>query len=392
MKPAAAWGTVAAMALLSVLGLAAPWPVAGALSVGALAALRGGRAMYAATAATAVALHATVLALAVPGPHPVHLGPLALGPDGALRGVAGALRLTAVLGCNLALLSRVRPAVLLDGLRLPRRATALVAAVLLAAHDVALDAARLRDARRLEGRWAGGRGGRVASAAGLIAPILVASLRRAETRRDALRLAGLGTGNRFVGVVAVAALVVAGRLALVALPNVSLAYVAAFLGGLLLGPAAGALGALLGMALTDFLLTGLLPTGFVNAPAMALLGLAGGALRGVDLVGGTPAERLAGRLTALAVGIVGTLAFSVASDTGTWLLVAEYRGDPAAWRAIVAAGLVFNALPALVNGALFAATVTPVARASAALGQGPPRETVAARAPAPDALGLPPRG
>ncbi len=382
MKPVAAWATLLVMAALSAAGLLLPWPVAGALSIAALIALRTGRRIYLATAVGAIVLHAAIMATLAPGPTTVHLGPITLGHEGALRGVAGALRLSAVLGCNLAVLSRVRPAVLLDGLRLPVGATAVIAAVLLAAQDVAADVARLRDARRLEGHWPRGLA-RFPAAASLVAPVLVAALHRANARRDALRLAGHHTGQRFAAIVAVASLVVAGRLALVAVPNISLAYAAAFLGGLLLGPAAGALGALMGMALTDFMLTGLLPTGFVNAPAMALLGLAGGALRLIDLAGGTSAERWAGKLVAGAAGILGTLAFSVASDTGTWLLVQEYRGDVQAWRAIVTAGLVFNALPALVNGLVFAASVTPVARAAAALQQArPPGQPDPARAPA----------
>ncbi len=365
MNRPAAVGILAAIVLLTIVGLTAPWPVAGALSLAALVALRSGRGVYLATAVGAIVIHAGVMAVLAPGPDPHPLGPVTVGLDGARRGLAGALRLAAVLGCNLAVLSHARPAVILDGLRLPARATALVAAVLLAAQDVATDAARLRDARRLEGTWPRG-AARIAAAAQLVAPLLIASLRRGEARRDALRLAGHATGHRFAAVVAIAALVVAGRLALVAVPNISLAYAAAFLGGLLLGPAAGALGALLGMAITDFLLTGLLPTGFVNAPAMALLGLAGGGLRRVNLVGSAH-ERLAGRLVAGTAGILGTLAFSIVSDTGTWLLVQEYRGNIDAWRAIVAAGLVFNALPALLNGMLFAAAVTPVAQAVQAL-------------------------
>lgn len=119
------------------------------------------------------------------------------------------------------------------------------------------------------------------------------------------------------------------------------------------------------MFTTDLMLTGLYPAGFVNAPAMAMLGLLGGSLRRV---------RIDAALAA-AIGIIATFLFSAVSDTFTWLIL--YAAHPAAWAPMVLAGLVFNVLPALVNGALFAAGVTPTVRAFRAWQQ--------ARAPAPKA-------
>ena len=70
---------------------------------------------------------------------------------------------------------------------------------------------------------------------------------------------------------------------------------------------------------------------------------------------------------AAVAGIVGTLLFSMLSDVFTWLLVAEFRTSLALLWIRVAAGLVFNVVPAAANGVLFALVVGPVARAFAAL-------------------------
>ncbi|MGB0653616.1 MAG: hypothetical protein ACPGQL_10500 [Thermoplasmatota archaeon] len=372
MNRAGAAAFLVALLAASLGLLVAPAWVALPAVLGAAALMRKGRAPFLASLAVAVPLYAAIMAVALRAGPAYEVGPVAFHLDGALRGVWGALRLGAVVGVNLAALSWRPAAVLIDGLRLPPRWTAGLAAVLLAAHDVARDAARLRDARRMVGDWPEGRAplAKLRAAAELVAPLLTASLDRAERRREALRLAGIHTGPLFVPVVAVAALAVAGRLALVALPNVSLAFVAIFLGGLVFGARVGALAAALAMLLTDFLLTGLLPLGFVNLPAMMFVGLAGGALRGLDLEGDGGAWTARG--LAAVIGVLCTLGFSVAADTATWALVREYRGDVAAWKALVAAGLAFNVLPAVANGALFALTVTPVARAVAALQPTPP--------------------
>jgi len=325
----------------TTLALLAPLPVLIGATLAGLLVMRERRAFL---LFLAVALPLNVLILA-----------LAVKPDGWLLGLVGGMRLAAALAVNLAILGRVGAARLLEGLRLPPRATALLAAILLAAHDLGRDFARLRDARRLEGAWPARPLSRAREAARLVPALLVAAHRRAQTRREALQLAGHRTAEWFVPLVAVAALAAAGRLAFLALPNVALTYVVAFLGGMLFGGRVAAAGAFLGMMLTDFLLTGLYPGGFVNAPAMALLGLVGGAFRGHE-----PDAFLAG-----AIGIAGTFLFSAASDSLTWLVL--YRAQAAAWGPIVLAGLVFNVLPAMVNGALFAASVGPTARAFAAL-------------------------
>ena len=351
MRRADAVATIGGLVGLTALALGAPWPLALGL-LGVALALNGWA--FAGMAAFGIALDAAILGVALGAPW-----------EGALAGA----RLGAALGVNVAILSRVGAARVIDGLRLPPRATALLAAVALAAHDVRDDSARMKLALELDGDWPRARLARVRAGALLVPALLVRAHQRAQVRRDALQLAGIPTRAWFVPVVAIAALAAAGRMAFVALPNVALTYVIAFLGGIIFGPWVAAAGAALAMLMTDFLLTGLYPGSLVNAPAMALLGLAGGAFRRVDFAGA------AGRALAASCGIAATLAFSVAADSLTWALV--LRGAPGAWAPIVLAGLAFNALPALANGALFALTVAPTRRAFDALRAGAP----AAQAP-----------
>ena len=361
MTRALALATLALMAALTAAALVAPPLVALALLAGAIVALRHGRGAFVAFAAVSISINAAILELA---------------GAGWLVGATGGARLSATVGVNLAILSWLRPARLLDALRLPPRPTALLAAVLLGAHDVARDFERLRTARIIEGAWPRGRIARVRAAAALLPALLLAADRRGRIRRDALQLIGHRVGAWFVPLVAIASLAAAGRMAFLALPNVALTYVVVFLGGLLYGPWIAMLAGALGMALTDFLLSGLYPAGFVNVPAMALLGLMGGMLRRFDFVGGSRADRAAGVLFAAFFGLAGTLVFSLATDAATWLLL--YRQEPAALAPLLLAGLAFNVIPALVNALLFALSVQPTARAFAA---------ARARAPAPQAAG-----
>ncbi|MEA3200219.1 MAG: hypothetical protein QOE90_1647 [Thermoplasmata archaeon] len=338
-----------ALAGATLAALLCPWPVAAALLAAALAA-GPQRRLLALFAAPALVVNALVVAL--------------VGGSWA-EGAIGGLRLAAAVGVNLALLGRVGAARLAEGLRLPPRATAWAAAILLAAHDIKSDFERLRLARELEGGWPRGRLARAREAARLLPALTVAAHRRAQARRDALQLAGHAMPAWFVPVVAVAALGAAGRLAFLALPNVALTYAVVFLGGVLWGSAAGALGGALAMLVTDLMLTGFYPPGFVNVPAMALLGLGGAAMRRVDWTGP------AGAMLAASTGIVATFAFSAASDVATWALFLRTGGPSLA--ALVALGLAFNAIPALANGALFALSVGPCVRAHEALRRSAPR-------------------
>lgn len=370
MRPVAAWGLVLALAAATVAALVSPWPVPAALAALAFLLARGRRAGLAVFLGLAVAVNGLLLAFLRPDGPVASLGPVTLGLGGALDGAVGALRLVAVFGLNVAALTRVPPARLLDGLRLPPRWTAFVAAVLIASQDLGRDFTALREARLSQGRWPEGRLARLGAAAALLPALMVHAGRRAEVRRDALRLAGLDTGPLFAPVVAVTALAAAGRVAFVALPNVALTYVVVFLGGLVFGARVGFWAGLWSMVLTNLLLSGLEPTAYANAPAMALLGLAGGLLRRVDLSGGSRMDRWLGRGLAAAAGFAGTFLFSVAADTLTWLVVPEFRGDLDLLRLRLLAGVAFNVLPAVVNAALFWLAVVPVHAAFRALDEG----------------------
>jgi hypothetical protein len=237
--------------------------------------------------------------------------------------------------------------------------------VLLAAHDVGADARLLVLARRLDGTWPRSRLARALAAPSLAAPMMRLAVERAETRRDALRLAGWDMPRSWAPIVAVAALAIAGRMALLGLPNVAFTYVVVFAGGLLYGGRVGAAAGALAMAATDLLLSGLQPTGLANIPAMAMLGLAGGALRAIDWAAPGRSQAAASRILAGCIGFAATLAFSVVADATTWALVPEYRATPGALTALVAAGLLFNVVPAVVNAVLFAVAVPAVWRGRA---------------------------
>ncbi|HUR63430.1 MAG TPA: DUF6580 family putative transport protein [Candidatus Thermoplasmatota archaeon] len=371
----------AALALLALLGcttaaLLAPLPVAAALlAVGATAA-RHRRAILVLGGAS---LAANLLLFGLFGPGTVTtIGWIPVHGAGIALAGATALRLTAVAAVNLGGLARVPMERLLDGLRLPPRVAGTLAAVALCARDVGRDAARLVDAAKLDGAWPARRLAQARTVAALLPALLVASVRRAETRREALRLAGQDLAPAWTPIVAVGALTLAGRFALLAVPNVSVTYAVVFLGGVLFGARVGALAGLLGMLLSDLVLTGLQPTPLVNGPAMALLGLLGGALRGLDWGSRRPAQAGANRALAAAVGVAATLLFSVAADALTWAIVPEYRAQPGSLRILVAAGLLFNVLPAVANALLFGAATAPTVRAWRAVrgltpGASPPR-------------------
>lgn len=376
---------VALLALLActTAGLAGPWPAAAVLLVLGATAARHRRALALLGGSS---LAANLLLFGLLGPGPTIPG-LPIHPVGLRVASLAALRLTAVAAVNLGGLSLLPMERLLDGLRLPPRVAGTVAAVALCARDVARDAARLVDAARLDGQWPARAWGKARAAANLLPALLVASVRRAETRREALRLAGQDLPAAWTPVVAVGALALAGRFALLAVPNLSVTYVVVFLGGVLFGARAGALAGLLGMLLSDLALTGLQPTPLVNAPAMALLGLLGGALRGLDWGALRRSQAWANRALAGAVGVAATLLFSVAADALTWALVPEYRAQPGSLRLLVAAGLVFNLVPATANALLFAAATAPTARAWRAVGSvtpggAAPRRSAQAQGPA----------
>lgn len=366
MNRGGAAAILAAMAAATIAATVAPVWLCALIALVSLVAMRVGRRTFLAFSLVSMAISAALFAVFLPGDGAVRLGFLSVGPSGALLGLTAGLRLAAILGLNLAVLSWASVAKLLDAVWLPARATAFLGAVLIAAHDLGRDSVRLVDAQRLAGAWPHGLWRKARTAAALLPPLALLALRRAATRAEALRLAGHDTGPRFAPLVAVTALAVAARLALVAVPNVSLTYVVVFAGGLVFGMRVGALAGLLGMAFTNLLLTGLYVVPFANAPAMALVGVLGGLLRGVDFSGAGRVDRWAGRMLGAACGLAATVVFSLAADAATWAIVPEFRSTAGTLRVLVLSGLAFNAPAAIVNAVLFAAAVGPLSRAARA--------------------------
>lgn len=355
MKRAAAAGLVLLLAVTASLALLAPWWAAGLLAAASAAALRKGRVGFLLFAVSTLALGMWILGAWM------SRDPLAPSPTGMLAGLLGSIRLVAVLGANLAVLSWVPAVRILDGLRLPPRATAIAAAAVIAAHDVGADLRRIAIADRLRGT----RRGRFRRAGLWVPAVLAMALRRARARADALALAGHRMPEGFVPLLAVAAIATASRLAMAPIPHLKLTYLAVFLGGLLFGWRVGALAAALAMVVSNLLLTGLMPQAFVNVPAMAALGALGGALSRIDFSGRTRTDRIAGALLAGATGVLATLLFSILADATDWLVLPEVRelGLPGLW-ARIATGLLFNVAlgAALFNGILFAVAVGPTQR------------------------------
>lgn len=382
MNRAGAAALLGATAAATFAAFALPAPVTLALLAIGVAVMRRRRA-FLALAAVGALVNGALLALLLAGPG-LEVAGIGFSQRGAVLGLTASLRLAAALAVNLALLSRVPAPRLLDALRLPPGPTAFLAAVFAVVHAVGRDAADLVAAARLDGDWPTGRLRQAAATARLLPNLLVLALRHGDRRRDALRLAGHETGPRFAAVVAITALAAAGRMATLAVPNDPVAYAVVFLGGLLFGARVGALAGCAAMAVTDLLLSGVLPAAFANVPAMAAVGALGGLVGRFGLVaplppGGDDAGHDAGRAragaaaaaaVAAACGVLAVLLFSVLADVGTWLLVPEYRGDPEALAALVAAGLAFNLLPAAAAAVLFALAIGPVARAAAAAGIG----------------------
>lgn len=363
MRPLAAWLVVVALCAASIASFVLPLPGVAVVTTAAFVVVRRGRLGLLGVALTTLAFHAAVFGFSAGAPT-WQWSFITWSSEGALLGLQGGLRLVAVLALNLTILSRLTVQRLLDGLALPAAASAFLGAVALSAQDLGRDAQQLVHAARLDGAWPPRMAARIVAAARLLPALLVLSIRRATIRAEALRLAGHPTSPQFAALVAVTALAAAGRMALVAVPNVSLTYVIVFAGGFLFGPRLGAAAGALAMTFTNLLLTGAYIVPFANVPAMACIGLLGGWLRPVQLGD----DRWGARLSAGAIGFVMTLVFSVLADLATWMLVPEFRGETAALRLLLTAGIAFNAIPATINAVLFAAALAPLSRATAASG------------------------
>ncbi len=343
---------VAMAGAATVAALLGPPGLVAAIAFIAWAAMHRGHRGMLGFAAITLAINAVLLGW-------LHPAGLRIGVE---AGLVSGLRLVALLTANLAILQWTPPARMLADLGLPRRAEAFLAAVLIASYDIGRDAKAIIEAHAARGTWPSKRLARARVAAGLLPHLMVAAHVRATRRGEALRLAGVDVGRRFAPIVAITALAAAGRLALVAFPNISLTFVIVFAGGVALGARVGFWAGFWAMLLTDLMLSGLFLPALVNVPTMALVGALGGAFHGARWD-----DRWQARSVAGAVGILATLAWSMATDALSWAIIAERRESVALLQVTVVGGLVFNAVPALVNGALFAASVGPVGRAFSAL-------------------------
>lgn len=367
VKATFAWGLVALVLGASALAIMGPAPAVFLVLAASAIALRNGRLPFALFAATTILLYAAIVAFVTTTPPTLRLAGHEWSQSGAWEGVVAGARMASVLGANLALLSRVPAPLLVDALRLPRTATLIAGAVLVAANDLAEDHSRLREAQLLDGKDTSPPRGRWAHAAHFLPALFVAAERRARTRSDALTLSGMPLGGWLVPVLAVAALSAAGRMALLPLPNVKLTYTVVFLAGVVYGARVAFIGGALGMLVTDVMLSGFYPMAFVNVPAMGALALLGAALRRLDFSGASRADRVAGCVFAFAAGVFATLLFSVLADVLTWLVF--LHSQPGALVPLLLAGVAFNVLPAIGNGVIFALSVGPVQRTFRALDQ-----------------------
>lgn len=164
--------------------------------------------------------------------------------------------------------------------------------------------------------------------------------------------------------IALTALAAAGRLLLLALPNVALTFLVVAVAGLAYGPRMGAAVGGLAMLATSAMLTGPTPAALPGAGAMAALGALAGLLGRAN----------PGPLAAGLLGAGFQALFSVMADAGLWLLF----GREASLALLVAAGLLFNAPAIAIQAALFAGALGPILRALRAAGlapapPGPPR-------------------
>jgi len=310
------------------------------------------------------------------GPHAgdVRIGPLPVSGDDFTIGLLVGVRMAALFAA-FALGARWVPARDLLPFVARRGLPAYVAgAILRTLPTVRADAERLRETQTARGhRFVAGPWG-ARTWIPFVVPLFVSVLRRAREQSIALELAGIlpqrngavSRAHRWAVVAALAALAVAGRLALVAWPGVSLSYFVLFIAGVAYGPIVGLLVGLLERVSTDVLLSGLNPVFLTMAPVEAMLGLLAGLAGRLVNWGQRGREPIAfASVLAAWAGAMMTILFSVAADTINWLAVRTLlpRLDPEAaqmgWVALVARGLVFNVPSLVFNAALFAAAAYP---------------------------------
>lgn len=371
------------LVVLVAVGLvAAPAPYVvvalGFLAAGAALRLRAPTRRYLRRFATTSFLLASFFyAAGGPGPTEVRLGPFGLCGDDFALGLLAAARLVGIFGSFLIGSTFVPTRDLLPYAPSRGLPAYVVGGLLRLAPTLRADAERLRDAQTARGH----RFDRRPSAwLPLIIPLFIGTLRRSREQATALHLAGLATdpvrgeagarAHRWAAIVVLAALAIAGRLALVAWPGVSLSFLVLFMAGVAYGPRVGFLVGALERGATDLALSGLHPVLFIMVPIEALLGALAGLL-GI-LVDLGQRGRPSAVYVAVVAGAAGagmTLLFSLAADTAGWMVTRAFlpRLDPsaaqAAWAAFVARGLVFNIPSLAFNATLFSITIGPSLRA-----------------------------
>ncbi|HEV8361507.1 MAG TPA: hypothetical protein VGR28_13740 [Candidatus Thermoplasmatota archaeon] len=169
--------------------------------------------------------------------------------------------------------------------------------------------------------------------------------------------------------IALTALAAAGRLLLLAVPNVSLTFFVVAVAGLGWGPRLGAAVGLLAMLVTSAMLGGPTPGALAGAAAVAGLGALAGLLRPLGFPG--PRRALAQTAAAAFLGAAMQVVFSVTADALGWALFAWLpQGQAAAplLLPLLAAGLLFNVPAAIFQAALFGSALQPTLAALRAAG------------------------
>lgn len=174
---------------------------------------------------------------------------------------------------------------------------------------------------------------------------------------------------RITIILSLASLSIVGRLALVWVPNISLSFLALAVAGFAYGVRAGAMVGFLGRLGSDLLISGLnpilLPMTLVETLFGAAFGLAG---RSIDMPRFFSRPTWWNRMILFDVGLIVTLAYSIVADSVSWIfynLLLSDAPDAARgvlWTTLVLLGLVFNVIPAIIHGLLFAAALPPIFR------------------------------
>lgn len=174
---------------------------------------------------------------------------------------------------------------------------------------------------------------------------------------------------RLAIVLSLASLSIVGRLALVWLPNVSLSFLALAVAGLAYGVRTGAAVGFLGRLGSDLLISGFNPILFPMTIVESLVGAGFGlAAHAVDVRAMMLNATWWTRMLLFDLGLIVTLTYSVAADSMSWIfynLILTGAPDAARgvlWTTLVLMGLVFNVIPAIIHGLVFATVLPPLFR------------------------------